>query len=70
MTTQTAEKIYREIKALKEETRNLKDLVFLAIRDSEGEYRPSFVKRILKKACSKPEFTFVNKTDFLNQFSS
>lgn len=69
MTTQTAEKIYREIKALKEETRNLRDLVFLALRDSEGEYKPSFVKKILKKACFRPEFTFTNKTDFLNQIS-
>lgn len=70
MTTQAAEKIYREIKALKEETKSLRDLVFLTICDSEGEYKPSFVKKILKKSCFKPEFIFTNKADFLNQISS
>ncbi|MEK7144191.1 MAG: hypothetical protein AAB820_02575 [Patescibacteria group bacterium] len=33
MSTQTAEKIYKEVKALKEETKTLKELVFLILKD-------------------------------------
>lgn len=69
MLTQTEEKIYKELKEIREETKTLKDLIFLALRDSEGEYRSSFIKRISKKARSKPQFTFVSKSDFLKQLS-
>lgn len=65
MTTQTAEKIYKEVRALKQETRDLRDLVFLVLKDSEGEYRNSFIKRVLKKSHSSHQFTFANKADFL-----
>lgn len=69
MSTQTVEKIYKEIKTLKEETQVLKELIFLVLKDPEGEYKDSFVKRILKKAQSKPNFTFTNKQTFFNQIS-
>lgn len=70
MSTQTAEKIYKEIKILKEETRALKELIFLILKDSEGEYRDSFIKRILTKARTRPQFIFTDKKDFLKQISS
>lgn len=70
MTTQTAEKIYREIKSLREETKTLKKLIFLILQDREGEYREVFIKRILKKARSKPTFIFTGKENFLKQISS
>jgi hypothetical protein len=70
MSTQTAEKIYKEVKILRQETEILKDLFLLILRDSEGEYRDSFVKKILKKSISKPEFIFTNKSAFLKQISS
>ncbi|MBN2197845.1 hypothetical protein JW698_01445 [Candidatus Wolfebacteria bacterium] len=69
MSTQTAEKIYKEVKALRQETKTLKELVFLVLKDREGEYKDSFVKKILKKSRSKPQFIFTNKKDFLNQIS-
>lgn len=70
MSTQTAEKIYKEIKELKKETEGLKQLFFLVLRDPEGEYRDAFVKKILKNIRSKPQFTFIQKGEFLKQISS
>ncbi|MEK7463388.1 MAG: hypothetical protein AAB621_03445 [Patescibacteria group bacterium] len=70
MSTQTAEKIYREIKILKEETRNLRELLFLVLKDPEGEYKDSFGKRVLMKFKSKPQFIFTDKNTFLKQISS
>ena len=69
MTTQAAEKIYKEIKILKEETRTLKELIFLIIKDPEGEYKDSFINRILTKARSKPQIIFTGKKDFLKEIS-
>lgn len=69
MHIQTAEKIYKEVNALKEETKTLKELIFLILKDPEGEYRDSFIKRVLKKSCAKPQFIFTNKKDFLRQIS-
>lgn len=67
MSIQIAEKIYREIKALRGETQTLQELFFLLLNDPEGKYKKSFIKRILKKSSSKPQFTFVNKNEFLKQ---
>ncbi len=69
MTTATAEKIYKEIETLKKETKTLKRLLFLIIKDSEGDHKDSFVKKIIKKSNSKPEFIFTGKADFLKHLS-
>lgn len=53
MTTQTAEKIYHEIKELRKETNFLKKAVVSLLRDSEGEYKPSFVRKMLRLAAEK-----------------
>jgi len=45
MSIQTAEKIYKEVKELRKETNALKELFFLILRDAEGEYRDSFIKK-------------------------
>ncbi len=70
MTTQTSEKIYKELKALRKETETLKELFFLIVKDPEGEYRDTFVRRILKKARSSPRFSFRNKNGFLKELTS
>ncbi len=69
MPTQTEEKIYKELKEIKKETKTLKDLIFLVLKDNEGEYKDSFVGRVLKKTSSKPEFIFTGKKDFLKMVS-
>lgn len=66
MSTQTAEKIYKEVKALREETKTLRELVFLILKDPEGEYRDSFVKRILKKARRNPQLFLAIEMNSLN----
>lgn len=70
MSVGTAEKIYKEVKELKKETNSLRELIFLILKDPEGEYRDSFVKEVSKKSRSKPLFVFKNKTEFLKQISS
>ena len=69
MSTQTVEKIYKEIQKLREETRALKELIFCVLKDPEGEYKDSFVKRILAQVHSKPQFIFTNKKEFLKKLS-
>lgn len=70
MSTQTAEKIYKEVKAIRQETKTLKELFFLVLNDPEGGYRDSFIKKILRKSHSKPEFLFGGKSEFLRKISS
>lgn len=70
MSTQTAEKIYKEVKNLREETRALKEMIFLVLKDAEGEYKDSFINQILTKTRSKPQFIFTNKKNFLKEISS
>lgn len=65
MSTQTAEKIYKEVKAIRKETESLKELVYFLLRDSEGEYKASFVGRTGKQLLSKPAYSFSTKKDFL-----
>ena len=70
MTIKTEEKIYKEVTELRKETETLKELFFLMIQDTEGEYKKSFVKRVLRKSCEKPQFAFTGKKDFLARLSS
>lgn len=46
-------------------TQTIKKMV--AGKDSEGVYKPEFVKSILKSAKNKPTALFKNKKDFLEQ---
>lgn len=44
-------------------------MIGLAIKDDEGEYKPAFVKRVLKSLKDEPTETFTNAKDFLRQIS-
>jgi predicted ThiF/HesA family dinucleotide-utilizing enzyme len=70
MATKTEEKLFKEIKEIKKETKILKDLIFLLLKDSEGEYKKAFIQRIQKKAKAKPQYVFTNKKEFLRQIRS
>jgi hypothetical protein len=70
MDTKTEEKLFKELQEIKRETKILKDLIFLLLKDPEGEYRKTFIKRIQKKAKIKPQYVFTNKKDFLKQIRS
>ncbi len=53
---------------LKQEVELLRSLVISVVgKDKEGEYRPEFVKRILKSARSKPKYTYKDSKTFLSQ---
>jgi hypothetical protein len=65
MVTKTEEKLFKEIQEIKKETKILKDLIFLLLKDPEGEYKKKFINRIRKKAKIKPQYVFNNKKDFL-----
>jgi predicted ThiF/HesA family dinucleotide-utilizing enzyme len=70
MVTKTEEKLFKEIQEIKKETKILKDLIFLLLKDPEGEYKKTFINRIRKKAKAKPHYIFTNKKDFLKQIRS
>ncbi|MEK7519247.1 MAG: hypothetical protein AAB565_00450 [Patescibacteria group bacterium] len=60
MTTKTYEKIKKEIKQ-----ELLKEFIFPILRDvkdAEGEYKASFVKRVLEAAKEKPKYVYNSKT--------
>ena len=57
------------IENLQSEVRNLRSLVIGMLgKDEEGDYRPDFVKKVLKAAKQKAEYTFEGKASFLKQF--
>lgn len=64
MTIKTYERIKKEIK--RELVREFVFPILRDIRDSEGEYKEEFVKKILKAANEKPEYVYNQKT-FLRQ---
>ena len=57
-------KLEREIKLLRS------FLIGIAGKDKEGNYRPDFVKKVLKAAKEKERFTFKNKSSFLNHLQN
>lgn len=65
MTTKTVTKI---VNNLTNEVKVLRSLVISVIgKDNEGEYRPAFVKGVLKAARQKPTENFSNSKDFLKK---
>lgn len=68
MTQKTAEKLNRKISDLKREMGMLRSfLIGTLAKNQEGEYRPEFVKRILRLSKKKAEFTFKDAKSFLKQ---
>lgn len=52
---------------LKQEVELLRSLVISTVgKDKEGEYKPEFVRRVLKSAKSKPIYTYKNSKSFLS----
>lgn len=69
--TASSKKIHLEIYSLKKEIAQLRSLIISVLgKDPEGNYRPAFVRRILKAAEEKPARIFVDARDFLSQLSS
>lgn len=59
------------IRALEEELAFLRSAVVALVgEDSEGHYRPEFVREMLSRASDKPTYTFKNKKQFLKLLAS
>ena len=68
MRQKTLEKLNRSPYNLREEIKALRSFIIGVLgKDSEGEYKPDFVRKVLKAAREKAIFTFRNKKDFLKQ---
>ena len=65
MTIQTAEKIYREVQQLRKETESLRGLVLAILHDPEGDYKSSFIRRVLINEKKKADFSFRDPQSFL-----
>lgn len=66
MTTKTYEKVKREIK--QELMYEFILPILREVKDTEGEYKEEFVKRVLKATKEKPKHTYSPKT-FLRQLA-
>ncbi len=67
MTTQVlVKKLDKEVKGLKKDLREMKKFIFSPLKDEEGEYKASFVKKMLSRAGEKGPFhRFSGKESFL-----
>ena len=67
MATQTLiKKIDKDVTTLKKDMGVVKTLLAATYRDPEGEYRPAFVKKMIKRMASRgPFYRFTNKENFL-----
>ena len=72
MTTQTLiRKIGKEVSSLRRDMEAVKRVLAVEYSDPEGEYRPAFVKKMLKRAVSKgPVYRFITKEAFLRHVRS
>ncbi len=62
MNTTTLEKIQEELDLLRSA------IIGVVGKDSEGEYRPAFVRRVLQRAKTSAHYTFTSSEDFLALF--
>lgn len=72
MTTQTLiKKLNKEVEILRHDMRHVKKVLFAVAQDPEGEYRASFVKKILERLDEKkPMYRFTDKDSFLKHVRS
>lgn len=71
MTQKTIEKLNQEVSNLKKEVKNLRSLLVGALRkDSEGEYRPEFVRKILSLSKTKGGLKFKDSKNFIEQIKN
>ena len=67
----TISKLSKEIKEVKREIGILRSFAMGTMgKDPEGEYRPEFVRHILRALNEKPTFAFRGKSSFLAELRS
>ena len=72
MTTATlVKKLNREVNALQKDMETVKNMLMAPARDPEGEYRPVFVKKVLRHMNERgPFYRFTTKEAFLKHVRS
>ena len=71
MTTQTiVKKLNREVENLQNDVRQVKKVLFSALYDTDGEYKESFVKKILARSKEPANYRFTSKSEFLKHVRS
>lgn len=72
MTTATlVKKLNKEMEVLKREVREMKQIMIMPVRDPEGEYKKSFIKKMLAREQSEgPFYRFTDKASFLKHVRS
>ncbi len=72
MTTQTlVRKLNQEVSILRKDIDDVKKVLFAASRDPEGEYRASFIQKVLKRLSSRgTAYLFTTKEEFLKHVHS
>jgi len=59
------------VETLQRDMQSIKKVVFALPRDPEGEYRPSFVKKVLRRMNARgPFYRFTTKETFLKHVRS
>lgn len=72
MSTQMlVKKLHREMGALRDDVRTMKRFLLSPLRDAEGEYRASFVKKMLARSQGRGPFhRFTTRRAFLKHVRS
>ncbi len=72
MTTQTlVKKLNKDVSVLRKDMEVVKNLLLAGYRDPEGEYKPAFVKKMLKRMSSRGTmYHFATKEAFLRHVRS
>ena len=71
MTTQTiVKKLNREIETLQDDVKQVKKVLFSTLYDTEGEYKESFIKKILTRSKRSSPYHFLDKKGFLKHVRS
>ena len=52
---------------LRKDMHEIKKFLFAPLKDPEGEYRKSFIKKMLARAKEKPLYRFTTKEEFMAQ---
>ena len=71
MSLATIEKLNKDVADLKWDLHQMKEFLFAPLKDSEGEYKESFVKKmLLRSLINGPFYRFSGKESFLSHVRS
>lgn len=71
MTTQTiVKKLNREVENLQDDIRQVKKVLFSTLYDTEGEYKESFIKKVLARSKEPAKYSLTDKESFLKHVHS